>query len=95
MRMPAAAAGRSDHDCMAVAYSLIACRRCSQCAVYCLQKTIEFISYFGYIFVATRGESFCKACASTFGFVIKNMAQTAVNNIVQSLLKCAANLEFI
>ncbi|KAL1512310.1 hypothetical protein AB1Y20_005572 [Prymnesium parvum] len=61
--------------------------KCSQCVMYCLQKTIEFISYFGYIFVATRGENFCKACVSTFGFVCKYMAQTAVNKTVQSLLR--------
>lgn len=61
--------------------------RCSQCVMWCLQKTIEFISYFGYIFVAIRGENFCRACVSTFGFVVKNLSQTAVNKTVQSLLK--------
>jgi len=77
--------------------------KCSQCAMYCLQKTVEFISYFGYIFVAVKGQSFCRACASTFVFVAKYMTQTAVNKTVQALLRlligwsipvCCASLTF-
>jgi len=61
--------------------------KCAQCVMFCLQKTIEFISYFGFIFVATQGQSFCKACVSTFAFVAKYTTQTAVNKTVQFLLR--------
>merc|ERR1719230_1869969 len=55
--------------------------------MFCLQKTIEFISYFGYIFVATKGVGFCNACVKTFAFVAEYPTQTAVNKTVQSLLR--------
>jgi len=61
--------------------------KCSQCVMYCLQKTIEFISYFGYIFVAIKGYGFCRACGATFGFIAKYPTQTAVNKTVQALLR--------
>lgn len=61
--------------------------KCLQCCLTCLQKTIEFISYYGFVFVAMRGEPFCKACFSTFAFVMEYPAQTAVNKTIQKLLK--------
>ena len=55
--------------------------KCSQCAMWCLQKTIEFISYFGFVYVALEGKNFCWSCKETFKFLLtpKNAAQTAVN----------------
>ena len=50
----------------------------------CIQKTIENITYYGFIFVAMRGENFCRACGSTFVFIIK-YAQTPINKTVVSL----------
>lgn len=61
--------------------------KCSQCVMWCLQKTIEFVSYYGFIFVALEGSSFCKACVDTFAFVAKYPTQTIVNKMVQGLLK--------
>jgi len=61
--------------------------KCSQCVMWCLQKTIEFISYYGYVFVAIKGHSFCRACFVTFGFVAKYMTQTVVNKAVQGMLR--------
>ena len=51
--------------------------KCAQCAMWCLQKTIEFISYFGFVYIAIEGYSFCAACRKTFGFLLtpKNAAQ--------------------
>ena len=66
--------------------------KCTQCCLGCLQKTIEFISYYGFIFVAMRGQNFCRACMSTFDFVITYAAQTAVNKTVQKLLKMLMGL---
>jgi choline transporter-like protein 2/4/5 len=60
--------------------------KCIQYVVACIQKTIEMISYYGFIFVAMRGESFCQACGSTFVFIMKYAAQTAVNKTVVALL---------
>ena len=60
--------------------------KCLQCCLACVQKTIEFISYYGFIFVAMRGDSFCKACFATMKFVIQYAAQTAVNKTVTLLL---------
>ena len=28
--------------------------KCAPCALWCLQKTVEFVSYWGYVFVAVR-----------------------------------------
>ena len=50
-------------------------------------SSAQFISYFGFIFVATKGQGFCRACVSTFSFVAKYTTQTAVNKTVQSLLR--------
>jgi hypothetical protein len=60
--------------------------KCAQCAVWCLQKSIEFVSYYGYVYVALEGGSFCRGCKSTFHLVAKYPAQVAVNKTVQKLL---------
>lgn len=62
--------------------------KCASCAMWCLQKTIEFISYFGFVYIAMEGGSFCSACKKTFAFLLtpKNAAQTAVNKTVEKLL---------
>jgi len=31
--------------------------KCSQCCIWCLEKTIRFITKYGYIFVAIEGSS--------------------------------------
>ena len=59
--------------------------KCSQCAMWCLQKTIEFVSYFGFVYIALNGTSFCASCKDTFKFLLtpKNAMQTAVNKVVE------------
>ena len=56
--------------------------------MWCLQKTIEFISYFGFVFIALEGQNFCQACKNTFAFLLepKNAAQAAVNKTVEKLI---------
>ena len=62
--------------------------KCSQCAMWCLQKTIEFVSYFGFVYIALNGTSFCASCKETFKFLLtpKNAMQTAVNKVVEKLI---------
>lgn len=60
--------------------------RCAMCALWCLEKSIEFVSYYAYVNIAIDGTCFCVACKDTFGLIIKYPAQTAVNNLVKRLL---------
>jgi len=60
--------------------------KCVQCCLWCLQKTVEFVSYYGYVYVAIEGCSFCWACKQTFGLVAVNVGQVTVNTIVKKLL---------
>jgi len=60
--------------------------KCAHCCLYCLRKTVEFISYYGFVFVAMEGTSFCRACKNTFVFILSNPGQTAINNVIQKLL---------
>lgn len=60
--------------------------RCAMCAVWCLEKSIEFITTYAYVHVAVDGTNFCTACKDTFCLIIKYPAQTAVNSLVKRLL---------
>merc|ERR1719424_1858235 len=60
--------------------------KCMQCCMYCLQKTVEFVSFYGYVYVAIEGCSFCWACKQTFQLVLSNPGQVSVNQIVKLLL---------
>ena len=62
--------------------------KCAQCGMWCLQKTIEFISYFGFIYIALQGTNFCMSCKKTFEFLLvpKNAAQTAVNKTIEKII---------
>ena len=55
--------------------------KCAKCAMWCLQKCIEFISYYAYIFVALEGRGFCLAAKGTFELLRNNGAQVAVNKV--------------
>lgn len=66
--------------------------RCSQCCVWCLEKTIRFITYYGFIFVAIDGTGFCKACKKTMELWINYPAQVAVNEGVQWILSMCISL---
>ncbi len=60
--------------------------KCCHCCLWCLDKTLKFISSYGLVFVALLGSNFCTGCVQTFKFVVKNPAQTAMNHLVVRLL---------
>lgn len=62
------------------------------CLLYCIQKTVKLVSYYGLVFVATNGNSFCGACARTAGFFVSNMAQVSINQLVIFLLRMSTLL---
>ena len=57
--------------------------KCLQCCVYCITKTVSFISFYGFIYVAVEGDGFCWSCKKAFGLL---GAQTIVNAVLQRLL---------
>ena len=62
------------------------------CALYCIKKTVKFVSYYGLVFVACEGTSFCLGCYKTFFFFLNNPGQVALNAMVTWLLKLVASL---
>jgi choline transporter-like protein 2/4/5 len=66
--------------------------KCVQCCVWCFDQTVKFITYYGYIFVAIEGASFCSACWSTFSIIFKYPAQMSVNALVSKLLSVIISL---
>lgn len=62
------------------------------CCLWCFDKTIKFITFYGFIFVAVEGSSFCSACMSTFSFIIKYPAQLATNTVVGNILTAVISL---
>jgi len=61
--------------------------KCINCILYCIEKTVEYVSLWGYIFVAVHGTSFCRSCWDAFAFQLKYLSQTVVNKSVQFILK--------
>jgi choline transporter-like protein 2/4/5 len=57
------------------------------CCLACLKKTVKFISYYGLVWVACQGTSFCSGCFKTFFFFLQNPGQVAINALVTWLLK--------
>ena len=66
--------------------------KCIHCLLYCIEKTVEYISLWGYIFVAVHGTSFCRSCFDSFAFQLKYFSQTLVNKSVQFILKLMIKL---
>jgi len=60
--------------------------KCAQCCMWCMERTIQFISYHGYVFVAMEGVGFCRGCAETFKLIATYPAQATVNGTVVSLI---------
>ena len=60
--------------------------KCTQCCMWCLEKTIKFITNYCYIYVAMQGAGFCKACFATFALIVTNPAQLAINTFVRTIL---------
>ena len=57
------------------------------CVLWCVRKTVKFVSYYGLVFVACKGENFCKACFNTFFFFLQNPGQVSINLTVTTLLR--------
>lgn len=62
------------------------------CCLACLKKTVKFISYYGLVWVACQGTSFCGGCFKTFFFFLQNPGQVAINALVTKLLKLVSLL---
>jgi len=62
------------------------------CCLTCLKKTVKFISYYGLVWVACQGTSFCGGCFKTFFFFLQNPGQVAINALVTWLLKMTSLL---
>ena len=60
--------------------------KCTQCCMWCLEKTIKFITNYCYIYVGMQGAGFCKACFLTFSLIVTNPAQLAINTFVRTIL---------
>jgi len=73
-------------------FLLKVCMKCVQCCLWCMDKTVKFITFYGFIFVAIEGSSFCGACMSTFGFIMKYPAQMTVNRLVAQILSFVISL---
>mmetsp|Transcript_38100 Transcript_38100/g.101325 ORF Transcript_38100/g.101325 Transcript_38100/m.101325 type:complete len:313 (+) Transcript_38100:1534-2472(+) len=61
--------------------------KCVHCCLWCIEKTVEYISYWGFIFVAVKGTSFCRSCFDAFAFQVKYFSQALVNKSVVVILK--------
>jgi len=60
--------------------------KCCACCMWCLEKTLKFITNYCYIYIAMQGSSFCRACFATFGLIISNPAQLSINTFVRTIL---------
>ena len=60
--------------------------KCTQCCMWCLEKTVKFITAYCYIYVAMQGSGFCRSCFATFGLIISHPAQLAINTFVRTIL---------
>jgi hypothetical protein len=60
--------------------------KCLICCLECLKRTVQFISFYGFIYVAVEGDGFCRACKATFKLLGAHTAQVVINGIVQRLL---------
>ena len=65
---------------------LMLAMKCVKLVLFCLEKTVKFITGYCYIYIALQGSSFCFACFSVFTLIITNAAQLAVNTLVRTIL---------
>ena len=64
--------------------------KCTKCCLWCFEKTIRFVTGYGFVYVALEGCGFCPACWKTFKFVASNLQQVVINTIVSKLLTLLA-----
>ena len=43
--------------------------KCCACCMWCLEKTVKYITGYAYIYVALQGSAFCSACMATFNLI--------------------------
>jgi len=60
--------------------------KCAQCCLWCLEKTLKFITNYCYIYTAMQGSGFCKSCFLTFSLIVTNPGQLAINTFVRTIL---------
>jgi len=61
--------------------------KCLLYCVACIQRTVKFVSYYGLVFVAVNGNSFCGGCVNSFSFFARNLSQVSINALVVSLMR--------
>ena len=57
-----------------------------QCCLWCLEKTVKFITDYCYIYVAMQGGGFCRSCFAVFTLILSQPAQLALNTAVRLIL---------
>jgi len=60
--------------------------KCTMCCIWCFEKTVQYITYFGMIFVAIEGKTYCSACWATFQVWTHYPSQVTVNKLVAKIL---------
>jgi len=55
---------------------------CIQCLVSCLQRVIQFIDRFSYIYIAMHGEGFCASARNVFNLIERNMFSAVVVDVL-------------
>jgi choline transporter-like protein 2/4/5 len=58
----------------------------AQLCMWCLEKTVKFITDYCYIYVAMQGTGFCRSCFAVFSLILGQPAQLALNTIVRLVL---------
>jgi len=55
---------------------------CFQCCLGCVQRIIQFIDRFAYIYIAMHGDSFCGSAKNVFNLVSRNMFSAVVVDLL-------------
>ena len=58
-----------------------------QACLFCLEKTVKFITDYCYIYVAMQGYSFCTSCFKVFKLIMGHPAQLALNTLIRLILQ--------
>jgi len=60
--------------------------RCVACCLWCLEKTLMYITSYCYVYVAMTGSGFCLSCFSTFNLIVQYPLQLTINAFVRMIL---------
>ena len=66
--------------------------KCTRCCLWCLERCLQFITGYAYIFVALNGDSFCTAAHDTLRLLTAYPATALLSHYVQSLLFAVQSL---